>query len=166
MEGPFWSKVVQKWPCIVQLWTLFWAVGVERSSGGSNNHAAMKEKVLNDQNKTELIILFANEIILVPTSKTIVVNKIKSVTSNIPSVDTSSLSPCTQEKADTCLFLHLNNMCQQGYEKICIVTYDIVIVIALYMFYLLPVRVMGLVWDWASKEMVSYSRILSSSRAR
>ena len=92
-----------------------------------------------------LLDLFADEIVTVPTSKTIVSTKLETVLCNDPSIDISHLMPCTQEEADTRLDCSYTSVIfltrHKGYNKVCIITVDTdVVIIALYAFQFLEIQ--------------------------
>ncbi len=89
------------------------------------------ESISSNENKTELFGYLADQAITVTCEidKHIITTKGKNVLSNIPFEESSSLSPCTHEEADTRLLLHANHSANQNNKKILIRTVDTDVVV-------------------------------------
>ena len=82
-----------------------------------------------DHNKQELFRFLAESFVSQEqSSKQIIVTYGHQVLSS-PPVDTTCLSPCTHEEADTRMILHAANAIQQGHNKILLRTVDTDVVV-------------------------------------
>ena len=81
---------------------------------------------LNDADKSELFSLLAEDSksLTVPPNKQLIVSSGDSVVCVPKCEDTSSLSPCNHEEADSRLMVHLADADSEGYEKFTIRTVD------------------------------------------
>ena len=71
-----------------------------------------------DQNKMELFRFLAQCIAGLGCQKQIITTHGKDILATLPREDTSALAPCTQEEADTRIFLHAADAIQHGYSKV------------------------------------------------
>ena len=72
-----------------------------------------------DKNKEQLFTLLAGDVGNITSGTLFVATSQEKVISNLP-INTDELSPCNQEEADTCLFLHVKHAAQTPEAIICI----------------------------------------------
>ena len=90
-----------------------------------------------DENKSELFGFLSQHVTSLSTveGKTIYVTHGSDVLSSIVDAEVTSLVPCSNEEADTCLLLHVADAVQKGCRKVCVRTVDTdVVVLAIAMF--------------------------------
>ncbi|KAK3728106.1 hypothetical protein QZH41_014263 [Actinostola sp. cb2023] len=78
----------------------------------------------NDENKRELFRFLAECASVLGGEKQVITTYGSEVLCTPPRDDTSTLSPCTQEEADTRMILHAADAIQQGYRKVVLRTVD------------------------------------------
>ena len=85
----------------------------------------------NDMNKTELFKMLAETAVteISKESATVVATLGSGVVSNDTNLNTSSITPCNHEEADTRVFLHALDGVNNGFKKISIVTVDTDVVV-------------------------------------
>lgn len=109
--------------------------GVRRRVTAANKLPRSWQEFLRvDENKRELFLFLAECISSISTDKQIVTTYGQEVRSTIPH-DTSNISPCSHEEADTRMILHLADAVQEGYRNILVRTVDtdvLVLVIAVF----------------------------------
>jgi len=89
-----------------------------------------------NENKTELFNFLATAISQLSQSRLVVSTNGTEVVSNFSQFDSTSLSPCNQEEADTRIFLHVADQIRCGHKEVMIRTVDTdVVVIAVGLFY-------------------------------
>ena len=84
-----------------------------------------------DYNKTELFAYLAEQLMTLTTSdqQTILSTMGREVVCNTPSLNTSELSPCDHEEADTRMVLHAADVVNNGMQRILIRTVDTDVVV-------------------------------------
>jgi len=84
-----------------------------------------QEFLRNDENKSELFCFLSLQIakLKTDTERQIIATYHKDVLCTQPR-DTTGLAPCTQEEADTRIFLHVSDAAKHGYRKVMIHTVD------------------------------------------
>ena len=103
--------------------------GIRRRANGSTNlpgnwHAFLR----TNANKMELFTFLAQHILKIETEKQIITTDGEQVLCNVPR-NTSSLSPCTHEEADTRMILHVADAVNVGYKKVLLWTVDTDVVV-------------------------------------
>ena len=81
------------------------------------------EFLRNDDNKSELFSFLSLKLASLKTGSQIIATHHKDVVCTQPR-DTTGLAPCTQEEADTQIFLHVSDAVNHGYSKVMIRTVD------------------------------------------
>ena len=106
----------------------------------------------NDVNKTELFCLLADVLISSECESELVCTSLEGAITNSHPLDLSTLQPCTQEEADTRMFVHEYDISRCGYKNICIVSNDTdVVLIALCAFLQFECRTtVGRIWSWST----------------
>ena len=79
------------------------------------------EFLKNDDNKSELFSFLSLKLASLKTGSQIIATHHKDVVCTQPR-DTTGLAPCTQEEADTRIFLHVSDAVNHGYSKVMIRT--------------------------------------------
>ena len=98
--------------------------GSRRRVESSNNMPRnWKEFLRNDDNKTELFSFLSLETANIETEKQVIITHHKDILCTQPR-NTTGLAPCTQEEADTRIFLHVSDAANHGYSKVMIRTVD------------------------------------------
>ena len=84
-----------------------------------------------DDNKTELLVYLVEQLMPLTTSdqQRVLSTMGKEVVCNTPSLNTSELSPCDHEEADTRMLLHAADVVNNGMQSILIRTVDTDIVV-------------------------------------
>src|SRR5688572_820283 len=84
-----------------------------------------QEFLRNDENKSELFCFLSQQIakLKTDTERQIIAIYHKDVLCTQPR-DTTGLTPCTEEEADTRIFLHVSDAAKHGYRKVMIGTVD------------------------------------------
>ena len=77
----------------------------------------------NDDNKTELFSFLSLKTVSLETDSQVIVTHHKDVICT-QQRNTTNLAPCTQEEADTRIFLHVSDAANHGYAKVMIRTVD------------------------------------------
>ena len=72
----------------------------------------------NDENKTELFCLLADVLTSNESESELVCTSLEGAITNSPTLDLSTHQPCTQEEADTRMFVHAYDLSQCGYKNI------------------------------------------------
>ena len=104
-----------------------------RSTSGKGTHGRVessnnmprnwKEFLRNDDNKAELFSFLSLETASIETEKQVIITHHKDILCTQPR-NTTGLAPCTQEEADTRIFLHVLDAANHGYGKVMIRTVD------------------------------------------
>lgn len=90
-----------------------------------------------DENKTELFAFLSHEVVRLPVAegKELYATDGRAVLSSSRESDLACLTPCSQEEADTRIFLHAANIVRKDYKKVSIRTVDTdVVVLAVALF--------------------------------
>ena len=82
-----------------------------------------REFLRNDDNKTELFSFLSLKTVSLETDSQVIVTHHKDVICT-QQRNTADLAPCTQEEADTRIFLHVSDAANHGYAKVMIRTVD------------------------------------------
>ncbi len=82
-----------------------------------------QEFLRNDDNKAELFSFLSLQTVRLETESQIIATHHKDVLCTQPR-NTTGLAPCTQEEADTRIFLHVSDATNHGYRKLMIRTVD------------------------------------------
>ena len=96
-----------------------------------------------DENKTELFHFLAEFVHRQPAieGKRVYITDGKNVLTNPPHLNTNNIAPCSQEEADSHIFLHVADAVHEGLEKVTIRTVDTdVVVLAVAIVTQLPIR--------------------------
>ena len=103
--------------------------GVRRRVDGSTNMPGNWQQFLRiDANKAELFSFLAQHITTIDATKEIVTTQGEEVYVSVQR-DTSRLSPCNHEEADTRMILHVADAIHEGYMKILLRTVDTDVVV-------------------------------------
>ena len=90
-----------------------------------------------DENKTELFAFLSHEVVRLPVAegRELYATDGRAVLSSSRESDLACLTPCSQEEADTHIFLHAADIVRKGYKKVSIRTVDTdVVVLAVALF--------------------------------
>lgn len=110
----------------------------------------------NDENKNELFQMLADHMVTIKNLN-VVSTKMNDVVSNTEQ-DLTEMHPCNHEEADTRVIVHVQHGCNNGNQKIMIVTVDTdVVIIALFHFFSLNLEELWIeMGAGKNKRYVSY----------
>ena len=108
--------------CVKELQqNLFTPHGVQPSSQIPRN---WQQFLRSEENKQELFQFLAQCIVSLHEEKQVITTKGKDILCSPARNNTTNLSPCTHEEADTRMTLHAADAVQEGYSKIVLRTVD------------------------------------------
>ena len=116
-------------------------VSIRRETPIMKSLRGAKSYLQNDNNKVQLFTMFAD--IIIESCQDILSHIISTKSEgavNNKNLPLNAIQPCTQEEADTRIFLHVNDIANLGHRRITIITVDTDVgVIALYIFFAIDV---------------------------